>query len=118
MSNPTTEESTTPRLCAVAACSTYHPPTSRTELHHPGILAKRYIGLGHDHPQEKPPNLSLRPDDKTYNTTVNQIRYKIERVITNIKTWIILHTNYRRPLQTFPETITAILGLIFTYTHE
>ena len=67
-------------------------------------------------PKRKPPNLPLYPDDKTYNKTVNQIRYKIERVIANIKTWRVLHTGYRRPLQTFPETITAILGLIFTYT--
>ena len=71
---------------------------------------------GHDHPQEKTPNLPLHPDDKTYNKTVNQVRYKIEQVIANIKTWRVLHTGYRRPLETFPETITAILGLIFTYT--
>ncbi|OLO67138.1 transposase, partial [Actinomyces oris] len=54
--------------------------------------------------------------DKAYNKTVNQIRYKIERVIANIKTWRVLHTGYRRPLDTFPETITAILGLTFIYT--
>jgi len=67
-------------------------------------------------PKRKPPNLPLHPDDKTYNKTVNQVRYKIERVIANIKTWRVLHTGYRRPLETFPETIAAILGLIFTYT--
>ena len=50
-------------------------------------------------PKRKPPNLPLHPDDKTYNKTVNQIRYKIERVIANIKTWRVLHTGYRRPLQ-------------------
>ena len=44
------------------------------------------------------------------------VRYKIERVIANIKTWRVLHTGHRRPLDTFPETITAILGIIFTYT--
>ena len=37
-------------------------------------------------PKRKPPNLPLRPDDRTYNTTVNQVRYKIERVIAKIKT--------------------------------
>ena len=68
-------------------------------------------------PKRKPPNLPLHPDDKAaYNKTVNQVRYKIERVIANIKTWRVLHTGYRRPLDTFPETITTILGLIFTYT--
>ena len=77
---------------------------------------KGYIGLGMITPKRKPANLPLHPDDKTYNTTVNQIRYKIERVIANIKTWRVLHTGHRRPLDTFPETITAILGIIFTYT--
>lgn len=77
---------------------------------------KGYIGLGMITPKRKPPHLPLHPDDKTYNTTVNQIRYKIERVIANIKTWRVLHTDYRRPLDTFPTTIAAILGLIFTYT--
>ena len=77
---------------------------------------KGYIGLGMITPKRKPPHLSLHPDDRTYNKTVNQVRYKIERVIANIKTWRVLHTDYRRPLETFPETITAILGIIFTYT--
>ena len=77
---------------------------------------KGYIGLGMITPKRKPANLPLYPDDKAYNTTVNQVRYKIERVIANIKTWRVLHTGYRKPPETFPETITAILGIIFTYT--
>ncbi|WP_454925617.1 transposase family protein [Actinomyces gerencseriae] len=75
-----------------------------------------YIGLGMITPKRKPVKLPLHPDDKAYNTTVNQILHKIERVIANIKTWRALHTSRRRPLQTFPTTITSILGLIFTYT--
>ena len=47
---------------------------------------KGYIGLGMITPKRKPPNLPLYPDDKTYNKTVNQVRYKIEQVIANIKT--------------------------------
>ena len=47
---------------------------------------KGYIGLGMITPKRKPPNLPLHPDDKAYNKTVNQVRYKIERVIANIKT--------------------------------
>lgn len=77
---------------------------------------KGYIGLGMTAPRRKPTNLPLHPDDKAYNATVNQIRYKTERVIANIKTWKALHTGHRRPLQTFLTTITAILRLIFTYT--
>ena len=47
---------------------------------------KGYIGLGMITPKRKPPHLSLHPDDRIYNRAVNQIRYKIERVIANIKT--------------------------------
>ena len=77
---------------------------------------KGYTGLGMITPRREPANLPLHPDDRTYNRAVNQIRYKIERAIANIKTWRVLHTGHRRPLDTFPETITAILGIIFTYT--
>ena len=77
---------------------------------------KGYTGLGMITPRRKPANLPLHPDDKACSTTVNQVRYKTERVIANIKTWRVLHTGYRRPPETFPETITAVLGLIFTYT--
>ena len=77
---------------------------------------KGCIGLGMITSRSKPANLPLHPDDRTYDRAVNQIRYKIERVIANIKTWRVLHTGCRRPLDTFPETITAILGIIFIYT--
>ena len=40
--------------------------------------------LGHDHPEEKTRETAPSPpDDKTYNRTVDQIRYEIERVIAN-----------------------------------
>ncbi len=35
--------------------------------------------------------------------SINKIRYVIEQVIANFKTWRIMHTDYRRPLATFPE---------------
>ena len=37
----------------------------------------------------------------------------IERTIANLKTWRILHTDYRRPLSTFTETITTVIALHF-----
>ena len=89
------------------------PDGAEPPLH---IGDKGYIGLGMITPKRKPANLPLHPDDKAYNRAVNQIRYKIERAIANIKTWRVLHTGYRRPLDTFPETITATLGIVFTYT--
>ncbi len=38
---------------------------------------------------------------------------EIERMISNLKTWRILHADYRRPYETFSDTITAIIGLEF-----
>jgi hypothetical protein len=48
-------------------------------------------------PRRKPPRLLLHPNDRAYNKTINQVCYKIERVIANIKTWrVVLHTSYRK----------------------
>jgi DDE superfamily endonuclease len=44
---------------------------------------------------------------------VNNIRYRIERVIANLKTWRSLHTDYRRPVATHPPAIRTILALEF-----
>ena len=48
--------------------------------------------------------------------TINRVRYLIERVIANLKTWRVLHTDYRRPYNTFETTIQAVTGLIFAYS--
>ena len=55
----------------------------------------------------------MHPHHKVLNTSVNKIRYQIERTIANLKTWRTLHTDYRRPLRTFPETISTIIALEF-----
>ena len=47
---------------------------------------KGYTALSMITPRREPANLPLHPDDKTYNRAVNQIRYKTERAIANIKT--------------------------------
>lgn len=78
---------------------------------------KGYIGLGMITPLRKPPGAPMPAWQKAFNKQVNSIRYQIERTIANhVKTWRILHTDYRRPIQTFPETITAVIGLEFYRT--
>lgn len=77
---------------------------------------KGYIGLNMITPIRKPPGGELHDSLKEYNTQVNSIRSQIERAIANLKTWRILHTDYRRPLQTFTETITAVISLEFYRT--
>ena len=37
----------------------------------------------------------------------------IERVIAHFTTWRIMHTDYRRPLNTFATTISTVVGLYF-----
>ena len=77
---------------------------------------KGYIGLGMITPARKPAHGELTNTDRRNNTTINRIRYLIERVIANLTTWRVLHTDYRRPYNTFETTIQAVTGLIFAYT--
>ena len=74
---------------------------------------KGYVGNGMVTPFKKPIFRGLRDWEKTFNTAINKIRYVIEQVIANFKTWRILHTDYRRPLPTFATTISAVVGLHF-----
>jgi len=64
-------------------------------------------------PYKKPQFRELLDWEKNYNTQVNKIRYVIEQVIANFKTWRIMHTDYRRPLATFATTISAVIALHF-----
>jgi hypothetical protein len=74
---------------------------------------KGYIGSGMITPIRKPAHRDLLDWEKEFNTAVNRIRYVVERAIANFKTWRIMHTDYRRPLSTFPQTISAVVGLHF-----
>ena len=75
------------------------------------IADKGYIGRGMITPHKKPPNGELSETAKEENKSVNKIRQVVERTIAHIKSWRILHTPYRRPLETFEQTITAALAL-------
>jgi hypothetical protein len=77
------------------------------------IADKGYIGSGMITPIRKPAHRDLLDWEKEFNTAVNRIRYVIERAIANFKTWRIMHTDYRRPLSTFAQTISIVVGLHF-----
>jgi len=47
---------------------------------------KGYVGLGMITPTKKPVHGELTDTDKRNNTTINRVRYLIERVIANLKT--------------------------------
>jgi hypothetical protein len=80
---------------------------------HGWIGDKGFIGLGMIMPFRKPAHRDLLDWEKEFNTQINKIRYVIERAIANFKTWRITHTDYRRPLNTFAETIYAVVALHF-----
>ena len=63
--------------------------------------------------QEDPGSLNYSTGRKAFNTAINRTRAVVERVIANLKNWRILHTDYRRPLDTFVMTISAVVGLLF-----
>jgi hypothetical protein len=74
---------------------------------------KGYVGNDMITPIKKPPYRDLLDWEKEFNTAVNKIRYLIEQTIANLKTWRILHTDYRRPLTTFTTTISTVIALHF-----
>src|SRR6266849_8130261 len=77
------------------------------------IADKGYVGNGMITPIKKPQGRELLDWEKEFNKQVNKIRAMIERVIANFKTWRIMHTDYRRPIDTFTTTISAFIGLHF-----
>jgi DDE superfamily endonuclease len=74
---------------------------------------KGYVGRSMITPFKKPAGAGLLGWQKEFNTQVNKLRYVIEQVIANFKTWRIMHTDYRRPIETFPTMISAVIALHF-----
>jgi len=74
---------------------------------------KGYVGNDMITPIKKPACRKLLDWEKEFNRDVNKVRYLIERTIANLKTWRILHTDYRRPLATFTTTISTVIALHF-----
>ncbi|WP_026423734.1 transposase family protein, partial [Actinokineospora inagensis] len=74
---------------------------------------KGYVGTGMLTPIRKPKHRDLLDWEKDFNHHHNKKRVIVEHAIANLKTWRILHTDYRRPIDTFATTITAVLGLQF-----
>ncbi|MGE5287601.1 MAG: transposase family protein [Micromonosporaceae bacterium] len=74
---------------------------------------KGYVGNNMLTPFRKPEGGDLLDWQKEFNKQVNRIRYVIEQVIANFKTWRIMHTDYRRPIETFATTISAVIALHF-----
>jgi hypothetical protein len=72
-----------------------------------------FIGSGMIAPIRKPRFAEFEPWEKEYNKSIAKVRWVVEQAIANFKTWRIMHTDYRRPVKTFPETISAVTALHF-----
>ncbi|MDR2564499.1 MAG: transposase [Bifidobacteriaceae bacterium] len=69
------------------------------------------------HPAKKKPTWETLPDHLAeFNKQVNQIRWRIEQTIAQLKTLRIFRTDYRRPHHTHPQTTAAALALRFLKT--
>jgi hypothetical protein len=79
---------------------------------------KGYVGNDMITPIKKPAYRELLEWEKEFNKQINKIRYVIEQVIGNFKTWRIMHTDYRRPLVTFTTTISTVIALHFYAVSE
>jgi len=67
-------------------------------------------------PVRKPAHGGLLDWEKEFSTAVNRERHDHPGQETHFKTWRVMHTDYRRPLATFPETISAVIALHFYAT--
>lgn len=74
---------------------------------------KGYVGNNMITPIKKTPVRDMLDWEKQFNTQINKIRWVIEQTIAQFKTWRILHTDYRRPLPTFRQTISTVIALHF-----
>lgn len=77
---------------------------------------KGYIGRQMITPIKKPAHRKLLDWEKEFNRQVNKTRATIERVIAHFKNWTIMHTDYRRPIHTFTNTISTVIALHFWAT--
>ena len=74
-----------------------------------GFIVTDYITT----PVRKPEHRELYIREKEYNSEVSSHRAPVERAVAQLKTWRILHTDYRRPLETFKSSFRAAIGLYF-----
>ena len=78
-----------------------------------GIGDKGYQGSGYITPIKKPQYRDLLEWEKEFNADVSRLRAPVERAIAHIKSWRILHTDYRRPLGSYLTSFRAAIGLYF-----
>jgi len=74
-----------------------------------GFIGTDYITT----PIRKPQCRKLLQWEHEWNNRVSSFRAPVERAVAQLKTWRILFTDYRRPLETFTLSFRAAIGLYF-----
>ncbi|HEX3924286.1 MAG TPA: transposase family protein [Streptosporangiaceae bacterium] len=98
-----------------------HDMTALTETEAAEVIAaafsaigdKGYQGSGYITPAKKPQGQELLEWQKEFNAEISRLRSPVERAIAHIKSWRILHTDYRRPIRTYLTSFRAAIGLYF-----
>jgi DDE superfamily endonuclease/Helix-turn-helix of DDE superfamily endonuclease len=80
---------------------------------HDTLGDKGYQGHATIHPIRKPPKAELSDHDRRFNASVSSIRAAVERANSHLQNWKILVTRFRPPLEKFPATLRAIIGLYY-----
>ena len=80
---------------------------------HDWVGDKGYQGHATIHPVRKPPKAQLSGHDKAFNASVSTVRAAVERANSHMQNWKILVTRFRPPLEKFPATLRAVIGLYF-----
>lgn len=78
-----------------------------------GLGDRGYIGTNLTTPKRKPRGEELSEHDATFNRSVNTFRAAVENAIADLKTWRVLHTDFRRPLRKFATAFRAVAALYF-----
>ena len=78
-----------------------------------GIGDKGYQGADLFTPTKKPRHRKLSKGEKAANAALSALRAPIERVVAHFKNWRILHTDYRRPYNTYRDAFDAARALFF-----
>lgn len=74
---------------------------------------KGYVGTGIHTPTRKPPGGEVKTVQRECDKHLNKLRSPVERGIAHLKTWRILHTDYRRPEHTYAAAFSAVRALYF-----
>lgn len=77
------------------------------------LADKGYVGLGLATPARRKPGQKLAKEQRRNNQVINRLRSVVERVIAQIKTWRVLHSGFRRPLEVYLRVFSVVRGLLF-----